>query len=184
MKTWSLKSPRYRTRPSPVLESVNDFDKEVIRRDILAYYERGELPTLASLFQRVKEPPVNFKGGRTSLRTLLKHLGFRFKKHGSNKAIMMERPDVVAARHKFLRELAVNRRSESPRPEIYLDDTWVSENASGEQTNKDGQTGLTPKPAAVAALSLSTREVLMALFPEPCSCLNPRLAVKVTTKTC
>ena len=138
-----IKSPAYRQHLAPVLGTIDDFDKEAIRREILAYYERGELPTLDSLLEIVKEPPLSFKGGRTSLWTLLKSMGFRYKKHCSNRAILMERSDIVAARNKFLRELKMNRRSEDPRPEIYLDETWINQNIAVEQcwTNKEGTIG-------------------------------------------
>ncbi len=55
----------------------------------------------------------------------------------------MERSDIIAARNKFLRELNMNRHSENPRPEIYLDETWVNQNISVEQcwTNKEGTIG-------------------------------------------
>ena len=102
-------SPVYRQRLSPILGTIDEFDKEAIRREILAYYERGELPTLDSLLQAVKKPPISFKGGRASLWRLIKSIGFRYKKHCTNRAILMERSDIVAARSKFLRELKLNR---------------------------------------------------------------------------
>ncbi len=55
----------------------------------------------------------------------------------------MERSDIVAARNKFLREPNMNRHTENPRPEIYLNETWVNQNISVEQcwTNKEGTFG-------------------------------------------
>lgn len=136
-----IRSPLHRNRRATVLGRIDDFDKAAIRREILAFYERGELPTLDLLLRRLREPPVDFRGGSTSLRKLLKSMGFRYKKHcSSSRAILMERPDNVAARDRFLRELKTNRSSECPRPEIYLDETRIDEDASVEQrrTDKEG----------------------------------------------
>ena len=74
-------SPVHQPRLARVLGAIDDFDKEAIRREILSFYERGELPTLDSLLEIIKEPPPNFKGGGTSLWTLLKSMGFKYKKH-------------------------------------------------------------------------------------------------------
>ena len=138
-----IKSPAHYSRLASVLGGIDNFDREAIRREVLSFYERGELPTLDSLLERIKEPPINYKGARTSLWKLLKSMGFKYKKHSSSRAILMERSDIVAARTKFLRELRKNRRSENPRPEIYLDETWVNQNIAVQQcwTNKEGTIG-------------------------------------------
>lgn len=55
----------------------------------------------------------------------------------------MERKDIVAARNKYLREMDCNLKSDHPRPEVYLDETWVNQNACVGRcwTSKDGSTG-------------------------------------------
>lgn len=40
---------------------------------------------------------------------------FRYKKHSSNKAVLLKRNDRVAARNKYLREMQINQSSENPR---------------------------------------------------------------------
>ena len=57
-----IQSPPCRTRISPVLGAVDDFDKECLRRVILSFYERGEIPTIESVLEKVKEPPISFRG--------------------------------------------------------------------------------------------------------------------------
>ena len=42
----------------------------------------------------------------------------------------MERDDIVAERNKYPREIDKNRKSDQPRPEIFLDETWVIQNMS------------------------------------------------------
>ncbi|KAG7168791.1 hypothetical protein Hamer_G030492 [Homarus americanus] len=49
-------------RPSPVVGQLDYFDRECIRRELLSFYERGELPTLSTLLERVKQPVL--KGHR------------------------------------------------------------------------------------------------------------------------
>lgn len=123
-----IKSPPSRTRISPVMGALDDFDNDCVRREILSFYERGEIPTVDALLKRVKEPPVSFSGASSSLYKLVKQLGFRYRKVESGRYMLMERNDVVVARNKYLRLIGENRKSNSPRPEIYLDETWVNQN--------------------------------------------------------
>lgn len=130
-------------RRAPKRATIGDVDKGALRRAILAIYERGDMPTLSALMETVKEPPLNFKGSRSSLWRLMQHMGFRYKKFYKNCAMLVERSCVVAARSKFVRELRTNRCSESPRPEIYLDETWINQNMKADQdwTHKEGLVG-------------------------------------------
>ena len=50
-----------------------------MRSEILAFYDRGEPPSIKALYSRVKEPPVSFKGGKSSLWKLVRGLGFRYE---------------------------------------------------------------------------------------------------------
>ena len=138
-----IHSPVKKQKIAPVMDNIDGFDRDAIRREVLSFYERGELPTLDLLLEKVKEHPVSFQGGRTSLWRLLTEMGFQYKKHNSSRAILMERTDIVAARNKYLREMAMNRSSNNPRPEIFLDETWVNQNTCVEKcwTDKDGTLG-------------------------------------------
>ncbi|XP_066969210.1 uncharacterized protein [Macrobrachium rosenbergii] len=138
-----IQSPLHRNRLSTVLGRIDDFDKEVIRREILAFYKRGQLSTLDLLLQRVRKPPVDFIGGTTIVWRLLKSMGLTCKKHCSSRVILIQRSDIVTARNKFIRKLKSNRSSKCPRPEIYLDETCINQNAGVEQcwTDKEGTIG-------------------------------------------
>ena len=70
-----IKSPIQHPRIQPVLGNIDDFDKEAIRGEILGFYKKGELSTLDLLLPKVKEPPINFAGSRTSLWTLIQEYG-------------------------------------------------------------------------------------------------------------
>ena len=109
---------------------IDNFDKGLIRKEILDFYERGELPTLDLVLEKVKKPPVNFVGGRTTFWKLIRQLGFRYGKAGKGRAILMERHDIVTSRNRYLRLLEKFRKSDNPRPEVYLDETWVNQRDS------------------------------------------------------
>ena len=117
--------------PRPTINSqIDNFDKGLIRKEILGFYDRGELPTLDLVLQKVKKPPVNFVGGRTTLWKPIRQLGFRNGKAASGRAILMEWQDMVMNRSRFLRPTEKYRKSNKPRPEIYLDETWLNQRDS------------------------------------------------------
>ncbi|KAK8375678.1 hypothetical protein O3P69_008460 [Scylla paramamosain] len=120
-----LSPPLVRTRQSPVLGSIDDFVEGCLRKEILSFYERGEIPTLDALLEMVKEPPVHFQGGRTSLHRIIKNIGFQYTRVTGGRQILIEKKDIVASRCNFLRVLDDNRNSSSPRSEVYIDETFV-----------------------------------------------------------
>lgn len=66
---------------------------------------------------------MNFKGSISSLRIIVRSLGFKFKKTVDNREILKENPFIIAKRAKFLRLLA-QYRSEN-RYITYIDETYV-----------------------------------------------------------
>ena len=138
-----ISSPPPRKRKSTVVDSLDNFEKDCVRRELLSFYERGDIPTLSSLLCKVKEPPINFSGSRSSLYKVVKNLRFVYKKLTSGRMILMERKDIVIARNKYLREQRRNRECSDPRPEVFLDETWVNQNISVEKcwTNEEGSVG-------------------------------------------
>ena len=100
-------SPRKRCAAS--VTSLDDFDKCAIRRTVLGFYERHEIPTLQKIQEELKAK-ISFNGGITSLRKILLEIGFKFAKVDGRK-FLMERNDVVAARNKFLREIKQVKQS-------------------------------------------------------------------------
>lgn len=76
----------------------------------------------------MKGEPVDFKGSKSSLHKILKKIGFRYCKTNTGRTILTERDDIVLARCKYLRIIKENRNSDNPRPEIFLDETWVNQN--------------------------------------------------------
>lgn len=109
---------------------LDTFNEDCIRRSVISFYERGEIPSLSSILEKVKEPPVNFSGSQTMLHRLLKKIGFSFKESKCGKLLLMEKDYIVAARCKYLRVIREARNSSNPPYEVYLDETWVNQNES------------------------------------------------------
>ena len=64
---------------SRVRVNPDAFDKEVIRRVVLAFYARKEYPTLSAVLEKLKEE-CSFPGGRYCLWRVLCDMGFSCKK--------------------------------------------------------------------------------------------------------
>lgn len=124
---WIESPPPAKMRWAPVMSSLNDYEEGCVRREILSFYERGEIPTLSNLLEVVREPPINFPGSRSSLHSLIKKIGFQYKKMEGGRQILMEKEDIVSTRCKFLRILNNNRNISNPRPEVYVGETFISQ---------------------------------------------------------
>lgn len=110
---------------------VDDFDIGVIKRKIHEFYsEKKEIPTIPKLLNTLRGD-INFKGGRETLRNLLKKIGFRFKRTQSNRKVLCERNDVAAWRASYLQKIKDNER-QNTKPVVYLDETYIhSSHSSG-----------------------------------------------------
>ena len=137
MLTWVLEWSLVRFRTSNLHENsihkfrtdkleVDDFDRCVIRRTINdMLVSRKVLPTVKTLRRELRSPDsINFKGGRETLRKLLKRMGFTWRKCSSNRKVLMERSDVVAQRINFLRQIKKYR--DEGRHIVYRDETYVN----------------------------------------------------------
>lgn len=131
-------------RRSATVTNLDDFDKRVVRRTVLEFYERKEIPTLNKIQEELKQS-ISFEGGVESLRKILMDIGFKYRKVDGRK-FLMERLDVVATRTQFLRQMHQVR--ESSNSIVYLDETWVNQNYTVEKcwtdTTSDAATGIKP----------------------------------------
>ena len=89
---------------------------------------RRKHPAIQELFELVHQKGI-FPSGKTSLKLLLKEIGFKFKEYNGRKFVI-EQPQVINQRHSFLRK--VRKYCRNGRPIIYLDETWL--NAHHEQS--------------------------------------------------
>ena len=104
--------------------NLDDFDVCVLRRTILEFHARKEIPTLEEIKEKMEEK-IDFRGSKESLRRIVKEIGFRFKRADGRK-FLMERSDVQTARAHFLQEM--RRLKKICDSFVYLDETWVNQN--------------------------------------------------------
>ena len=102
---------------------VDDFTKCVIRRKIHDFYiNKKTVPTLKKLNRLLKDEDI-LHCGREYLRKLLKSMGFKWKRCQSSRKILMEKPENVAWRARYLREIRQHRYNK--RNIVYLDETYI-----------------------------------------------------------
>lgn len=121
---------------------IDDFDRRAIIRKVHQFYQRREFPTLDKLLAVIRKD-LNFTGGRTTLWKFLKKMGFKFKKRDGRK-FLVQRPEIVALRHRYLRRMK-KVRSEKPNSNIiYLDETWINANHTPSKcwVDEDGKGGI------------------------------------------
>jgi hypothetical protein len=73
---------------------IDDFNKFVIRLTIHEFYVQEKMsPTISKLFPKLRDR-INFNGGSTSLRNIVKEFGFLWKKTRNNRVVLIEKHDV------------------------------------------------------------------------------------------
>lgn len=118
----SFTTPKRKRKSKPVT-NMDSFDQEVIRRTIFYYYLQDKsLPTLNKILQKLKET-INFRGSKTSLRTIIRNMGFRWKKTKSNRSVLVEQHHIQQRRFEFLQKIAKFRAEN--RPIVYMDESYI-----------------------------------------------------------
>lgn len=115
-----LKTPNKKITKTKRVTGLDAFQTNAIRCHVYAYFQRKEYPTVKKLHVSLAESDL-FHGSKSSLNTVLKRLGFKYKTFGKRKCIM-ERGDIVAWRCKFLRQVKDTNFDQI----IWLDETWVN----------------------------------------------------------
>lgn len=83
---------------------IDDFTKGVVRRRITQFYTIDKkIPTLKTLNAVLREENI-LHCGREYLRLLLHDLGFKFKKCGSKRKLLIEQPNIASWRWKYLHD--------------------------------------------------------------------------------
>lgn len=80
-----------------------------------------------------------------TLRTLLLHLGFKFK-IDDNRRSLMEKPEISAQRAEFLRKYMKNANSDYSRQLVFLDETWIFSKGSKQRSWQDDSIKSVRKP--------------------------------------
>ena len=139
----SFGSPEKRYGMSRKKVVTDGFDRAAIRRTVHEFYTRKEYPKVQMLLQAIHQKGI-FVGEKTSLKHLLKEMGFKFKIH-NNRIYVMEQPRVIVQTHNFLRK--VRKYRIEGRPIINLDETWLNAHHSLTKCwiDNDGTGGLPVK---------------------------------------
>ena len=99
------KSPKMPKNNRVAFDKVDGFTKDLIRRTVYEFYDQKRAPTVQMIFQKVKEKTEGtdyaFRYELTSLKKLLKMIGFHFCKT-NNRTVLMEIPGIAARRYEYL----------------------------------------------------------------------------------
>lgn len=126
-----LSTPKMRKKSKPVT-GIDTFDADAIRNHVYGYYTRNEYPTVSKLLITLREAGL-CSGSATSLITIMKKIGFKYKKTDKRK-IMMERYDLILHRVSFLREMNKITNWDNV---IFVDETWLNTNHTVPQSWTD-----------------------------------------------
>lgn len=118
-------SPNKRVRPSTVT-NFDDYEKCALRRTVLGFYEKKEIPTLAKITKEIQKT-ISYHGCANSLHRILLKIGFTYVRIKGGQKVLVEKSNVVAARTKFLKEIQELKKTHQNF--VYLGETWVSQKA-------------------------------------------------------
>jgi len=118
---------------------LDEFSMGAIRRHVIGYYEKREVPTLRKLKESLRKAEL-FDGCIATLRKLLLKMGFKYQKFNKRK-VLMEQPSVALRRCQFLRKMQSIDTSKA----VFLDETWINANTSKEKGWTDGAVKCTLK---------------------------------------
>ncbi|KDQ71559.1 hypothetical protein L798_09467 [Zootermopsis nevadensis] len=105
------------------ITETEDFDKCVVRCSIHNFYaQEGTVPTVAKLLVKLKES-TDFKGNCSSLRRIIRDLGFRWKKTRLNRGVLIERHNIRSMCVSYL--TALRKYKASGHPIIFEDETYI-----------------------------------------------------------
>lgn len=123
-------SPENKKPRMTIVQKLDEFDREAIRRKVHSFYLNSTLPTIDKILEAVNddEDLPNFK--RSTFQKVMKDLNFKYEVRGRN-SFLIEREDIVVWRRKYLR--AIHKYRQEGRSIFYLDETWFN---AGDTTKK------------------------------------------------
>lgn len=108
-------------RPRPSFSRIDNFTQEIIKRQIYSMYAENNVPTVTSLFLKLKQDYVEFPYSETTLFRLIRKMGYKYSTLNQRHAIM-ESPRLIKCRMEYVRAIK-NFRLEGKNI-IFLDETW------------------------------------------------------------
>lgn len=95
-------------------------DEDLVRRHIYGLYKNNVVPTMSTLYKKLKEDGI-IRCGKNTLYQFVKSIGFAFKNVEKNECLM-ETEIIRKWRYEYLENIQQYRQEN--RPIIYLDETW------------------------------------------------------------
>lgn len=118
----AFRTPGKKRSKTKTITGINDFDKGVIKRCIHKFHKTNkELPTVSKLLVKLRND-LDFRGSYTSLRRIIKDLGFRWRKTERNR-VLIEKSNIRLKRIEYMQNI-IKYRQEG-RPIIYTDESYV-----------------------------------------------------------
>ena len=115
-----LETPGKKRRIEKRVTNLDAFAEDGIRRHVYEYHSRKEYPTIKKLLVTLHDAEL-FTCSHSSLRSVIKNLGFKFTTVSGRK-VLMEQQHVVASRCRLLRGVI----NENFNNVVWVDETWVN----------------------------------------------------------
>ena len=111
-------STKKRQRTKPVTDFFDEFNEQMLRKTVLEFYERQQIPTLEKIHEEIKNK-LSYAGSSETLRKVLKKLRFIYA-NVDGRRYCMERNDVTTLRFEFLRKM--RKHASSDQTIVYHDE--------------------------------------------------------------
>ena len=118
-----FKSPGKKRRKLSSVTNVPLYNANEIRGIIYNYHVTdGNRVTLERLRAKMRED-IGWNGSNTSLRRILRNMGFRFRKSRNNRQVLIEKNNIKCMRIDYIQKIRYYRSQN--RPIVYLDETYL-----------------------------------------------------------
>ena len=173
------KPTKIRGRPA---HSVSTSYQEAVRTFIRSANKNGEYITLATIRDFLSGEPGDESFHITTLARTLNRWGFEFGQ-GTRSQHLKEKDHVIAARHRYIRKKRNNRTpggdTNTIRPEVYLDESYVNKNHSNDFIWYSGEDG----PWVQKPTGKGERLIIINAITKSGWVPDAKLVFKSTTKT-
>lgn len=117
------------------ITGVDSFDQGAIKRCVHNFHNTEKaLPTITTLLKKLKQD-INFRGSASSLRRILKRLGFKWHKTDTEKKVLIENSNIRLRRIEYLERLSKYRAE--GRPIIFTGESYIDSSHTKNDTSND-----------------------------------------------
>ena len=117
-------------------EKTDDFDKDVVKREVIQMFKSQDLVSIRKLKVRLEERGLNLS--KSTIWKIVRSKGFSFKSLDESREALLQQPHLVAMRGRYLRKLKQKR--DEGLDIVFLDESYVNANhtAKKEWCSNDG----------------------------------------------